>query len=198
MKLWADRLDALLEHSLATARWLAIAGGGLMLVCSFLIVIDVLARRLVGVSTWGADEFSYYAMAISASWSLAFALLAKAHIRIDFIRNQLKLPGRVLFDVVALCGMAFTSIMFSAATWEIFHRSWLRGTTSITQLATPLWIPQLMWFAGFAFFSVLCGLLLVRTFVALVIQRSPSAAENVIGVLSVEAESAEAISDLKP
>jgi len=197
MKPWADRLDALLERSLAAARWLAIAGGALMLVCSFLIVIDVLARRLVGISTWGADELSYYAMAISASWSLAFALLAKAHIRIDFIRNQLRLPVRVLFDVVALCGMSFTSLMFSAATWEIFHRSWQRGTTSITQFATPLWIPQLLWFAGFAFFSLMCALLIVRALVALAVQRSPSAAEELIGVLSVEAESAEAISDLK-
>lgn len=197
MKPWADRLDALLEYSLTLARWLAIAGGALMLVCSFLIVIDVLARRLVGVSTWGADELSYYAMAVSASWSLAFALLAKAHIRIDFIRNQLALPLRALFDVVALCGMSFTSLMFSAATWEIFHRSWLRGTTSITQLATPLWIPQLLWFAGFAFFSLMCALLVLRTLVALAVQRSPSAVEDVIGVLSVEAESAEAISDLK-
>lgn len=197
MKSWANRLDDLLETSLAAARWLAIAGGALMLVCSFFIVADVVGRRLLGVSTWGADEISYYAMAISASWSLAFGLLAKAHIRIDFVRNQLKLPGRVLLDVVALCGMSFVSLMFSASTWEIFHRSWLRGTTSITQLATPLWIPQLFWFAGFVFFSVMCALLVVRTLMALLVERSPEAAEHVIGVLSVEEESAEAISDLK-
>lgn len=174
----------------------ALIGATLMLLCAFLIVWDVLARRLFSISTWGADELSYYAMAVASSWSLAFALLARAHIRIDVVRNQLGLGARVLFDIAALCGMAFTAFMLSGATWDIFERSWQRGTTSITQLAVPLWIPQGLWFAGFGLLTLVCTALMIRVALALMVERSLPKVEEAIGVLTAEAETTEAISDV--
>jgi TRAP-type mannitol/chloroaromatic compound transport system permease small subunit len=171
---WLDRcLDAL--------RWLAraavIIGGAAILVSGFLIAGDVVMRRVLGLSTWGADELSYYALAISSSWAFAHAMLVKAHIRIDMLTMRASWPLRSASNIVALASMGFLALMACGAILEEVERAWSRGETSITRLATPLWIPQGLWLAGFAFFALTTFLLLLRVIAALLIERSHQIAE---------------------
>ena len=171
---WLDRsLDAMRW----TARAAVIAGGVAMLVSAFMITADVVMRRVLGLSTWGADELSLYALAISSSWAFAHAMLVKAHIRIDMLTMRLSWPLRSASNIVALLGMAFLALMACGAILEEVERTWSRGTTSITRLATPLWIPQGLWLAGFVFFALTIVLLLLRVVAALTVERSHEIAE---------------------
>lgn len=181
-----------LDRCLDAVRWVARAavliGGAAILVSGFMIAADVVMRRVLGLSTWGADEFSYYALAISSSWAFAHAMLVKAHIRIDMLTMRTSWPLRSASNVVALLSMGFLALMACGAILEEVERAWSRGETSITRLATPLWIPQGLWLAGFVFFALTIFLLLLRVIAALLIERSHQIAELHGGTPTLEDE----------
>lgn len=187
-----------LDRCLDAVRWIArvavMIGGAAILLSAFMITGDVIMRRVFGLSTWGADEFSYYALAISSSWAFAYAMLVKAHIRIDLLTMQLSWPLRSASNVIALLSMGFLALMASGAILEEVVRVWSRGTTSITRLATPLWIPQGLWLAGFIFFALTIFLLLLRVLAALAIERSHETAERYGGTPALEDEIASELS----
>lgn len=165
-------LDVLLDLVVRVARAALVIGGVLMLASAFMISADVVLRRVFGVSAWGAGELSYYALAISTSWAFAYAMLVKTHIRIAVVTERLPRALRAASDIFALLAMGWFAVTASWAIWGLFERAWQRGVTSITTLATPLWIPQGLWLAGFAFFVLTIALLLVRVLVALFLERS--------------------------
>jgi TRAP-type mannitol/chloroaromatic compound transport system permease small subunit len=181
-----------LDRVLDAAQWLArvatIVGGAAILLSAFMIAADVVMRRVLGLSTWGADELSYYALAISTSWAFAYAMLVKAHIRIDMISSRFNLRWRSLFNIIALLGMGFFALAACQAILHDVQRAWRRGATSITVLETPLWIPQGLWLAGFVFFAASVFLLLLRVIVALLLERDFETAERYGGPVSLEEE----------
>lgn len=170
------------------ARVAVIAGGVAILISAFMIAADVIMRRVLGLSTWGADEFSYYALAISTSWAFAHAMLVKAHIRIDMLTMRLSWPLRSASNVMALASMGFLALWACWAILEDVERSWARGATSLTRLETPLWLPQGLWLAGFVFFAASVLLLLLRVLAALFIERSHETAELHGGTTSLQEE----------
>lgn len=188
-------LDRVLAVVRPVSRAAVVVGGATMLLAAFMIAADVLLRRLLGVSTWGADELSYYALAISTSWALAFSMLEKAHIRISVLTGRLAPPLRAACDVVALLAMGFFALMACQAIFGLLERSWQRGTTSITTLQTPLWIPQGLFFMGFAFFALVLALLLLRVLAALFLERSLASAELHGGAPTIESETRAAVED---
>jgi TRAP-type C4-dicarboxylate transport system permease small subunit len=187
-----------LDRSLDVVRWIAraavIIGGAAILLSGLMITADVVMRRVFGLSTWGADELSYYALAISSSWAFAHAMLVKAHIRIDMLTMRASWPLRSASNIIALASMGFLALMASWAILEEVERAWSRGATSITRLATPLWIPQGLWLAGFVFFAITILLLLARVIAALVIERSHEIAERHGGTPTMEDEIATELS----
>lgn len=187
-------LDRLLEGGMGVARIAVFLGGGAILVCAVLISLDVVMRRFFGVSTWGADELSYYALAISSSWAFGYALLVKAHIRIDLVTQRLPGTGKAILHIVALLGTGFLAFTASQAVMHVFMRSWSRGTSSITTLQTPLWIPQGLFLAGLVFFTLLTALLLLRVVVALA-QRDFETVDRVAGSSTIEEETEQAIAE---
>ena len=187
-------LDRLLEGSMRVARIAVFAGGSTILMSAFLISFDVVMRRFFGVSTWGADELSYYALAISSSWAFGYALLIKAHIRIDLVTARLPGAGKAALHIVALLATGFLALTASQAMLHIFMRSWSRGTSSITTLQTPLWIPQGLFLAGLLFFTLVTILLLLRVIVALA-ERNFELVERVAGSSTIEEETEQAVAE---
>lgn len=188
-------LDRTLEAVRRVARAAVVTGGTLMLLSAFMIAADVVLRRLFGVSTWGASELSYYALAISTSWALAFSMLDKAHVRIAVLTERLGLSLRAGCDLVALLAMGFFAFMASQAAFGVLARSWKRGATSITSLETPLWLPQGLWLLGFLFFTLVVTLLLLRVLASILIERSPETAERWAGAPTIESETEAAIAE---
>jgi TRAP-type C4-dicarboxylate transport system permease small subunit len=188
----ADWLDWILAVIQRVARVAIIVGGAAILLSAFMITADVIARRVLGLSTWGADELSYYALAISTSWAFGYAMLVKAHIRIDVITNLLDRRLRSVCNIIALLAMGFFALAACRAILHHVERAWSRGATSITAMETPLWIPQGLWLAGFMFFALTVFLLLLRVIVALVIERDFDTAERHGGAVSLDVEVASA------
>ncbi len=63
--------------------WAAWLSGGLLFLTAVLIAVEVVLRKVFALSLGGADEISNYVLAVTSSWTFGYALLRKAHIRID-------------------------------------------------------------------------------------------------------------------
>ncbi|MBD3896513.1 TRAP transporter small permease [Halomonas sp. ML-15] len=157
-----NTLDKLLDTVQIGSLWLARAGGVLILLTVVMVTVEVLSRRFMGRSAVHATELTGYIMAISASWSFAFTLMRKAHIRIDALYLNFPVKVRGLLDLVALLAMALFCILVVGAAFDITSDSYRGGATANTPLGTPIWIPQALWLLGLTWFSIAVGLVTLR------------------------------------
>lgn len=139
-------------HKLGDAA--ALTCGLLILLASFAIVFDILARNIFGISLNGADELSGYALAITSTWALTATLLARRHIRIDSLYAKLPIKVQLALDIAALLSMLVFFGFVLRYGWILTARSFSIGAKSMTPLATPLAIPQSLWLAGLVVFVV--------------------------------------------
>lgn len=135
-----------------------ILGITLLLTVAF-ILTDVLMRRFGLGSLGGSDEISGYVMAAVASWGLGCALIQRAHVRIDVLRQQLSQPGRAVMDLFAMIVTNATVLLIAYHCWPVLQKSLERGSRANTPLETPLWIPQGIWFGGWIWFALTATLL---------------------------------------
>lgn len=140
----------------------ALAAGYGALCLSGLIAFEVVARKFFNFSLQGANEIGGYVLAIGVAFSFAYALLQRAHTRVDVLLA--KLPGgiRAPLNVVAsllLAGFADFMLWRGADTLLVTLKFQSHASTP---LQTPLWIPQSLWVAGLAVFALLATLLALR------------------------------------
>jgi TRAP-type mannitol/chloroaromatic compound transport system permease small subunit len=156
-------IDSLLQATRHCARIGTWFGGGLIFLGAILVSIDVVLRKLFALTLGGADEMSGYALAIGSAWAFAFALLERVNVRVDAVYQRFSPSIAGLFDLLALLAL---SVFVMMVTWFGFDVAWtslVRNSLSNTQLKTPLWIPQGLWFLGMAFFSLTLLLLIIRS-----------------------------------
>lgn len=169
------------------AIWIA---GGLTLISALYITADVIVRKFFSFSLGGSDELSGYAFAISVSWALSFATLQRANIRIDALYQLL--PPRIcaVLDWIALVGLSVFIIYLTRYAGDVALLSWERQATANTVMATPLWIPQSLWWLGLVWLSIVLAIMLIRSSVALVTGDLETIRE-ICGIRSTQQEAAE-------
>lgn len=171
-------------------RLIGILGGYACLGLSFLIVVEILARKLLNFSLQGVDEIGGYVVAITGTFGMALAAVERAHTRIDVL--LLRLPGRIqaalnLLSYVALAlGAAFMAYM----GWRTLDDSLTFGSVSSSPLQVPLWMPQSLWMAGLVLFGLSALWTALRGLIAL--RNGLDAANRVIAPPSVADEIEEA------
>lgn len=144
-----------LEGALRRANRLValILGAALVATVGF-VLVDVIGRKTGWGSLGGSDEISGYVMAAVASWGLACALLDRAHVRIDLIRQRLRAAGQAMMDLFAMIVTNGIVLLIAYHCWPVLQKTIERGSRANTPLETPLWIPQGIWFAGWAWFAL--------------------------------------------
>lgn len=153
-----------LVHILRTAnRWVALLCGIVLLGAVALIMTEVLGRQFPALRIGGADELSGYVMAAIATWGFSYALVERAHVRIDLIHSRLPVAGRAVLDIIALASVLLVAVLVAWYAYDVLSKSLARGSRSNTPLGVPLWIPQIIWFGGWAWMVITSGLLLVLT-----------------------------------
>ncbi|WP_299474462.1 TRAP transporter small permease [uncultured Roseibium sp.] len=143
---------------------LAIVVGLVLLACVVFTLVEIIARRLGG-SLGGVDEISGYVMAVTTSWGISYALTEQAHVRIDLLRQRLVPLGRAIFDILSLLCLSGTAIVVAWRGWGVLEKTLSTGARANTPLETPLWIPQLLWWAGWVWFAVSACILLLTVLV---------------------------------
>lgn len=167
-------------------------GGILMIVASALIGIEVVIRKFFTLSIGGVDEIGSYVLSVSAAWAFGFALLRRAHVRIDSLYVLFPVRIRVLMD---LFGVVLFMVFFGLVAWYAFDvvaDSIRVGTRSWTKLQTPLAIPQTVWFVGLVV-TVLVAFLLILRSLARVVTGPIEAVQPLIGSRSIDEELKEEI-----
>ena len=167
-----------------------------MLAAALLIGVDVTARKLFNASIGGADELAGYALALGTAWSLAAALLERAHIRIDSLYGLFPRWLRLALDFAGVALLLAFFGLIARHGWNVVRQSWVSASRSQSALATPIVIPQAIWLAGLAFFFLI-GLALLAYAAALIAQRKVDAATRLISTRSAAEEVEDEIRDLK-
>lgn len=172
------------------ATWAVRVAGLMILAAALLVSVDVVLRKFAGVTLGGADELSGYAFAVGTSWALAFTLLRRANVRVDAF--YARLPERVaaLLDLLALVSLL---LFVGYLTWRaalVLRDSLLFSARATTPLATPLWLPQSLWLAGFALFLFTILPLILAVAVALA-TGDRATVRRLAGARTLEEEAAE-------
>jgi TRAP-type C4-dicarboxylate transport system permease small subunit len=144
-------------------RWVALVCGVVLMVTVALILSEVLGRRIAFFRVGGADELAGYVMAGIATWGFSYALVERAHVRIDLVHAKLTAPGRALLDVVALASVLCVAVLVAYYAYDVLAKSVERGSRSNTPMAIQLWIPQVIWFAGWVWMTLTASTMLACT-----------------------------------
>jgi TRAP-type mannitol/chloroaromatic compound transport system permease small subunit len=189
-----QHLDAALGVAQRLAHAGALGGGLLILAAALLVSVDVILRKLANTTLGGADELSGYALAIGSTWSFAFVLLARGHVRIDALYQLLPRKLAAACDLIAIVALlAFASLI----AWHgagVLAQSWQLGARSNSSLAVPLAVPQALWWLGSAGF-VLCTALLLLRAAAAMLAGDLAEANRLIGARSIEEEAADELAN---
>lgn len=152
-------IERLLARTMVVTRIFAIVGGLLIVGAGMMICVEVFLRTM-GITMHVTDELSNYALAIGSVFAFSHCLVERAHIRIDSATRFLPIRARILVDLgslLALCGFFAVVAWYAVDTALVSLR---RGARALTELQTPLVIPQGLWALGLIVF-VLVGLVIL-------------------------------------
>ena len=182
-------LDALIRFTSVVGRVGSWFAGALFVIAAAVVSVEVFIRKAFNWSITGIDELSGFALAMGISWGLAFALIHRAHIRIDTLLVILPLKLRAVLDIFGTLLFAGYMLIVARQGMVLLFQS-IESDARATTIPVPMMIPQAVWVAGIVFFVVVAGLLLLRALVA-VLSRDVGTVERLMGSRSVMAESSD-------
>lgn len=134
--------------------WTVIACGWWLIALSVITCIEMLGRKLLGFSLQGIDEIGSYTYGIVCAFGFAFTLTTRSHTRVDFLLSRFSGKTRALLNFLAMLSLAALSWLCVWRGWRVVVESLEFGSTAATPLATPMWIPQTIWLAGYVMFAL--------------------------------------------
>lgn len=180
-------METLWNATSRIARIFACLGGVLLLVAACLVSTEVVSRKLLTVVYSGSDELAAYLFAVGTTWSLAYALVTRGHVRIDALYGRLPLRVRATFDVLALVTLGIVAFTLLDSGFDLVYANYIEGNRANTPLRTPLALPQIPWLFGLGLFFFSIAVALSRTLLAL--RRGDYVAANqTAGVVSQDEE----------
>lgn len=167
----ATRVMTLVNGLRTANRWIALLCGMVLVGAVVLIIIEVLGRQFPALHLGGADELSGYIMAAIATWGFSYALVERAHVRIDLVHAWLPVGGRAVMDVIAMASVLLVAVLVASYAYDVLAKSLARGSRSNTPLGVPLWMPQIIWFGGWVWLTLTSALLLAATVILSLLRR---------------------------
>lgn len=174
-------LDGLVRFTRGLSRLAARVIGFALLAVVIFIGVEILLRKLAGHSLSGVHEYSGYVLAVLSAWGISHTLLERAHIRIDVVHGRLPPLSQHTLNIVSLLALNLVAWMIALNAYPVLAKSLANGSTANTPLATPLWIPQLLWAAGYCWFAFTTSVMSLRVLVAL-FQRDTATLDALAGM----------------
>jgi TRAP-type mannitol/chloroaromatic compound transport system permease small subunit len=157
----------------AIARVAVWMGGAMLFVAAAIVTAEVLLRKGVGALLGtgfvfsGSDEISSFLFAVGTSWSMAYVLVTRGHVRIDALYIHFSPRTRALLDLLALLVLGIFTAALVERSWDVAFTSYSEEIRSNSPQRLPLAWAQLPWFAGIALFFLALVLALLRSIGAL-------------------------------
>jgi TRAP-type C4-dicarboxylate transport system permease small subunit len=142
-----DRIESLL----------AAVFGAIFLLLSVVVVVETVSRKLFNVSLQGADELGGYALAVGSTIAFSLALMGRNHIRVDVFHEKLPRALQAALNWLAIASLAALGLFIAWIAWKVIGDTRQYGSTAQTPWATPLIIPQSVWYAGLVTFALVAS-----------------------------------------
>lgn len=169
------------------SRWLAWLGGAMLLLSAGLVSLDVIFRALLKATYFESFELSTYAFAIATALGMSYALVSRAHIRIEVVYMMFGVRTRAWLDVVAYIALSVCAVATLYWCGQTVLGNLQSGARSNSSMAVPLAIPQGIWLLGLAWFALLAVMYAVYGLWKC-LTGQPEAAHHRLGVASLEEE----------
>ncbi|KQX88155.1 permease [Variovorax sp. Root473] len=138
---------------------LATAFGAIFLGLAFVVAIETISRKLFNISLQGADELGGYALAVGSTLAFSLSLLGRNHIRVDVFHERFSPRVQALLNWLSIVSLAVFSLFIAWVAFKVIQDTTAYRSTAQTPWATPLIIPQGVWYAGLVIFAlVACAL----------------------------------------
>jgi TRAP-type C4-dicarboxylate transport system permease small subunit len=134
---------------------LTILAGWWMIVLSLATCFEMVSRKFFQFSLQGIDEIGGYTLAVSSAIGFSYTLITRGHTRIDFLVSKLPVKGRAVMNTIAMLTLAIMSLFAVYRGFNVLSETIEFQSTATTPLQTPLWIPQSLWFVGWAMFAII-------------------------------------------
>ncbi len=111
-------------------------GAAILVVCQM-----VLFRYVLNASTIWQTEFVVFSLVGATFIGCPYVLLRRGHVNVDLLPHYLGQRGRLILALVASAGGLAFSVALAWTGYEHFHEALVKGWTTDTIWALPLWIP---------------------------------------------------------
>ena len=108
-----------------------------------------------------------YLFAVGTTWSLAYALVTRGHVRIDALYGRLPLRVRAAFDILALLTLGIVAFTLLDSGFDLVQANFVEGNRANTPLRTPLALAQIPWLFGLGLFFFSIVIAMLRTLLAI-------------------------------
>lgn len=152
------------QHTIDRLALIAVwIGGGALMIAAFGVSVDVILRKLFGITLAGSDELSGYVLAIATTWAFALVLRRKGNVRIDVLYRLMPEKVRLALDVISFLALGGMLFMMTRSAFLLAWNTTRDGAISVTPLQTPLAIPQILWVLGFVITLLMWLVIFFRT-----------------------------------
>jgi len=141
---------------------LAALFGGIFLGLSVLIAVEVVVRKVFGVSLQGADELGGYALAVGSTLAFTLALFGRNHIRVDVLHERLSVAWKAALNWFSSVLMAGFAALLGVLAIGVIRDTLDFQSTAQTSWATPLIYPQSVWYVGQTVFMLAAAAIALR------------------------------------
>lgn len=137
-----------IENALATVF------GCIFLLLAVVVVIETVSRKLFNVSLQGADELGGYALAVGSTIAFSLALMGRNHIRVDVFHERFPRGLQAFLNWFSIASLAVFGCFMAWIATKVIVDTLQYHSTAQTPWATPLALPQAVWYAGLVIFAL--------------------------------------------
>lgn len=132
---------------------LAISGTLLVAITVF-VLVEILLRAVLNMSTYVLAEFVGYAVAPMVIFAMASTMRNGQFIRVSLLTPRLPIVARRWVEIFCVLVTLAAMAWFAYLMWQEFAVNWRRGAVSDTISRFPLWITPAVCFFGLLVFLI--------------------------------------------
>ncbi|GAB3767808.1 TRAP transporter small permease [Ramlibacter monticola] len=136
---------------------LATLFGVIFLGLAVVVTIETISRKVFNISLQGADELGGYALAVGSTLAFSLALMGRAHIRVDVFHERMPPRLQAFMNWFSVVSLAAFGLFIAWVAFKVIGDTLQYRSTAQTPWATPLIIPQGVWYAGLVIFALVAG-----------------------------------------
>src|SRR5881409_3368373 len=128
--------------------------GAIFLALSVVVTVETIARKVFSFSIQGADELGGYALAVGSTIAFSLALMGRNHIRVDVFHEMFPRSFQAFLNWFSIVTLAVLGAFVAWIATKVISDTMQYGSTAQTPWATPLIMPQSVWYAGLVIFAL--------------------------------------------